>query len=145
MKYTVETMINLPRKRVVELFDNIDNIQYWQDGFISFETISGEEGQKGAKALLKYQFGKREIELTETITVQNLPDEFSGIYEMKGMWNEVKNYFIEVDENTTKWVSENEFRLSGFMKIVGFFNSKGFKKQTNKMHRKFKEFAESQK
>ena len=26
----------------------------------------------------------------ETITVKNFPDEFSAIYEAKGVWNEVK-------------------------------------------------------
>ena len=44
--------------------------------------------------------GKREIDMIETITVKNLPKEFSATYEAKGVWNEMKNYFEEIDENS---------------------------------------------
>jgi len=33
MKYTSEVTINLPRDRVVELFDDPDNLPKWQKGF----------------------------------------------------------------------------------------------------------------
>lgn len=92
MKYTSEIEINLPRERVIELFDNQDNMTKWQSGLISFEHVEGEVGQEGAKSNLKYKMGKREIEMVETITKRNLPDEFFGTYETKGVWNEVKNF-----------------------------------------------------
>ncbi|MGZ5244525.1 MAG: SRPBCC family protein, partial [Bacteroidia bacterium] len=78
MKFTVETEINQPVEKVVKLFDNPENMKHWQPGLISFETISGTPGQPGAKARLKYKMGKREIEMIETITVNKLPEEFSG-------------------------------------------------------------------
>ena len=87
---------------------------------------------------------KREIIIVETITVKNFPDEFSAIYETKGVWNEVKNYFHEVDENTTKWVSENEFRCSGFMKLFALLLPGSFKEETMKYLNYFKEFAEKE-
>ena len=68
---------------------------------------------------------------------------FSGFYEAKGVWNEMKNYFYKVDKNTTKWVSENEFRCSGFMKIIAFFMPGSFKKETMKYLEYFKEFTEN--
>ena len=37
MKFTNEVTINLPRARVVELFDNPDNMKQWQKGMESFE------------------------------------------------------------------------------------------------------------
>ena len=55
--------------------------------------------------------------MVKTITVRNFPNEFFAIYEAIGVWNEVKNYFYEIDDNTTKWVSENEFRYNGFMML----------------------------
>lgn len=144
MKYSVEIEINLPRKKVLELFDSTENLFKWQPGLISFDHISGTAGEVGAKSKLLYKMGKREIEMVETITVKNLPDEFSGTYEAKGVWNEVKNYFHEIDENTTKWVSENEFKCSGFMKIIAWLMPGNFKKETKKYLIYFKEFTENQ-
>jgi hypothetical protein len=142
LKYNVEITINLPRTKVIELFDSTDNLKKWQPGLISFDHVSGTPGEVGAKSKLHYRMGKRDIEMIETITVKNLPDEFSGTYEAKGVWNEVKNFFYEVDEQTTKWVSENEFRCSGFMKIFIFLMPGSFKKETQKYLEQFKEFAE---
>jgi len=132
----------LPVTRVVELFDSVDNLKEWQPGFVSFEPVSGTPGQPGAKARLQYKMGKREIEMIETITVKNLPHEFSGTYEAKGVWNETKNFFIPLDENRTLYKSENEFRLSGFMMIIGFLMPGAFKKQSMQYLELFKAFAE---
>ena len=96
----------------------------------------------GAKSRFEYKMGKREIKMVETITVRNFPDKFSAIYEAKGVWNEVKNFFQVIDENTTKWVSENEFRCSGFMKIFALLLPRSFKKDTLKYLKYFKELAE---
>ena len=144
MKFTVEITINLPRNRVITLFDSTENLYKWQPGLISFEHESGTAGEVGAKSRLEYKMGKREVKMVETITVRNFPDEFSAIYEAKGVWNEVKNYFHEVDENTTKWVSENEFRCSGFMKLFALLLPGSFKKETMKYLKYFKEFAEKE-
>ena len=143
MKFTVKIKINLARNKVIELFDSTENLKKWQPGLLSFEHQIGTPGEVGAKSRLQYKTGKREIEMVETITVKNLPDEFSGIYEAKGVWNEVKNYFYKVDKNTTKWVSENEFRCSGFIKIIAFFMPGSFKKETMKYLEYFKEFTEN--
>ena len=143
MKFTVKIKINLARNKVIELFDSTENLKKWQPILLSFEHQSGTPGEVGAKSRLQYKTGKREIEMVETITVKNLPDEFSGIYEAKGVRNEVKNYFYKVDKNTNKWVSENEFRCSGFMKIIAFFMPGSFKKETMKYLEYFKEFSEN--
>lgn len=144
MKYSVEIENNLPRKRVLELFDSTENLFKWQPGLVSFDHISGTAGEVGAKSKLLYKMGSRKIEMIETITVKNLPDEFSGTYEANGVWNEVKKYFQEIDENKTKWVSENEFQCSGFMTIIAWLMPENFKKETKKYLKLFKEFAECQ-
>jgi hypothetical protein len=144
MKYTIETEINLPIARVVELFDDPENLKHWQPGLVSFEPISGTPGQPGAKSRLKYKMGKRDIEMIETITVRNLPDEFSGTYEAKGVFNIVKNYFKPISESKTKYINENEFQFKGFMKIIGFLMPGAFRKESEKYLLQFKEFAEKQ-
>ena len=145
MKYKQSIIVNLPIEKVIELFDNPDNMKYWQEGFISFEHLSGEPGHTGAKSKLKYKMGKNEIEMIETITVRDLPREFSAIYEAKGVWNEVKNYFEPIDANSTKWTSENTFNFKGFMKIIAFLMPGMFKKQSYKFMEDFKKFAEGNK
>lgn len=143
MKYANEIEIKLPRQRVIELFDNPDNMSKWQEGFVSFETLNGEPGQEGAKAKLKYKMGKREVEMIETITKRNLPDEFNGTYEAKNVFNIVSNKFIDLG-NSTKWLSENKFRFNGFMRIIALFMPGAFEKQSLKYMKDFKKFAENE-
>ena len=135
-------VINLPLKKVIELFDSEENLFKWQPELISFEHLSGEKGEVGAKSKLRYTMGKREIEMIETITVKNLPKEFSATYEAKDVWNEMKNYFEEIDENSTRWQADSHFEFSGFMKLIGFFLPGSFKKQSQKSLDLFKAFAE---
>ena len=144
MKYTNEVIIDLPLKKVLELFDSEENMFKWQPELISFEHVSGEKGEVGAKSNLLYKMGKREVEMVETIIKKDLPGEFNFTYEAKGVWNEMKNSFEEVDPSKTKWISHSEFRFSGFMKLIGFLMPGPFKKQSQLALDRFKAFAESQ-
>ncbi len=142
MKYSSEVILNLPLNKVIELFDSEENLFKWQPELISIEHISGEKGAVGAKSKMKYKMGNSEVEMIETITVKDFPKEFSGIYEAKGVWNEMKNSFEEIDPNTTLWRSHSHFEFSGFMKLMGIFMSGAFKKQSQKSLDLFKAFAE---
>lgn len=144
MKYTVSIDINQPREKVVELFDNPDNMKHWQKGFISMAHMSGTPGTEGAKSKLAYKMGKREIEMVETIKKHNLPHEFTAIYETQGVWNENVNTFEKIGVNQTKWVTDATFKFSGFMKLMAFFMPGAFKKQTLTFMEDFKSFAENQ-
>lgn len=144
MKYTSEIEINQPIDKVIELFDNPENMSKWMEGLQSFEHLSGNQGEVGAKSRLKFKMGKREIEMIETITVRNLPQEFSGTYEAKGVYNIVKNSFIKLSDSKTKYITENEFQFSGFMKIIAFLMPSAFKKQCYRYLLDFRNFAESQ-
>ena len=56
MKYIKEVQINLPPKKVIELFDNTENLSMWPDGLISFDHIDVEHGQEGANQNCKVFF-----------------------------------------------------------------------------------------
>ena len=142
MKYTNEIEIDLPVEKVIELFDEPENLKHWQPGLVSFEHVSGTPGQPGAKSRLKYKMGSREIEMIETITKRDLPREFAGIYEAKGVYNVISNKFTPLGGHKTKWVAENEFQFSGFMKLFGWLMPGSFKKQGQKFLDDFKKFAE---
>lgn len=143
MKYDIDIVIEKPLKEVVELFTNPDHIKDWQTGFESLEHLSGEEGLTGAKSKLNYNMGKRKIEMIETIEKNELPKMFIAIYEAKGVWNRIENEFLAIDQNKTQWKTKNEFKFSGFMKLMGFLMPKAFKKQSRMYLEQFKAFAES--
>ncbi|MAS36706.1 MAG: hypothetical protein CL610_22065 [Anaerolineaceae bacterium] len=144
MQYTTEITINLPRQRVIELFDDPDSLQKWQPGLKSFEHLSGEPGQPGAKSKLVYDMNGRKIEMIETITRRDLPDEFSGTYDAPGVHNVIVNRFYEAGPNQTRWVTENEFNFNNLlMRLMGMLMPGSFRKQTQQNMNDFKAFAES--
>ncbi|MCB0465400.1 MAG: SRPBCC family protein [Aequorivita sp.] len=144
MKYSVSITIDKPVDEVIALFDNVDNMKKWMKGLERFEPISGTPGEVGAKSRLEFKMGKREIEMIETITAKNLPEEFTGTYEAKGVFNIVKNSFEPLPDNKTKYSTEQEFQFKGFMKLFGLLMPGAFKKQSMKYLQDFKAFAESQ-
>ncbi|NOU60743.1 SRPBCC family protein [Marinifilum caeruleilacunae] len=144
MKYTVEIEINKPIDEVVKLFDNEDNLFKWMRGLQSIEHLSGEPGKNGSTSKMIFKQGKREIEMLETVISLNLPDEFIASYEAKGVYNLAKISFLPMGDNKTKYVTEQEFQLKGFMKVVGLIMPGAFKKQTASYLKMFKDFAEDQ-
>ena len=143
MHYSATVEIDLPRERVIELFDNPDNMPHWQPSLLGFTHLTGEAGQAGATSELKYQMGKREVVMIETITERNLPDVFSATYETKGVWNQVSNHFVEQD-GKTMWTMNTVFKCTGMLRIMAWLMPGMFKKQTTADMLRFKAFAESQ-
>lgn len=144
MKYSSHILIDLPRERVIELFDNPDNMSKWMKGLESFETFEGEPGQPGAKSKMVFQMGKRRIEMVETIHKRELPDLFSGAYEAKGVYNEVENRFEDLGDQT-KYTTQHYFKFESLgMRLMAFLMPKAFKKQSMTYLMDFKAFAESE-
>ena len=143
MKYTTEIQVALPRTEFIEKFDSTENMKHWQKGLKAYKFLEGEPGQEGSQMELVYQMGKRELVMIETILRSNFPYEFHATYDAKGAHNIQKNYFKEIDDENTLWISESEFQLSGFfMKLMGFLMPGAFKKQTLAYLQSFKAFAE---
>ncbi|WP_109300587.1 SRPBCC family protein [Aquimarina sp. AU474] len=142
MEYTLDIEIGLPRNEVITKFDNEENMKHWQRGLVSIEHLSGEKGKTGATAKLNYKMGKREIEMIETITLLDLPEAFHLTFDAKNVYNIQENYFEELSNGNTKWISKNEFKFSGFMKLMRFLMPGAFKKQSHTYMKDFKAFAE---
>ena len=142
MKYTTEIVVDLPRDTFIEKLDNPDNMKHWMRGLLSYEAISGEPGQEGARMNMRFKMGKREMEMVETIIKRNMPEELHTTYDTKGVHNIQKNYFKEED-GKTRWISESEFQFERFgMKLMAFLMPGAFKKQSRKYAEDFKNFAE---
>ena len=146
MKFTCYIDINAPVGQVLKLFQDPENLQYWQDGFISYAHTEGNPGAVGSKNRFMYKTGGRELELIETIHVNNLPTEFTAEYWSKPMVNLMTNRFETLDENNTRYISEIEYtQFNGIMpKLMAWMFPGLFKKQVNKWMSQLKEFVENQ-
>lgn len=144
MKYSTEIILDIPREEVIKKLDNIDNLKHWQRGLVAAEHLEGIPGKIGAKMKLRYELGKRKIELIETITKSDFPNEFHANYDTEGVRNIQKNYFEELPNGKTKWRSDVEFHFTNFMmKTMGFLMPGTFKKQSLKYLQDFKAFVEN--
>jgi len=145
MRYSTEVIIDLPMDQVLPLFDNADNLSKWMKGLVYFETIEGEAGQVGAKSIMRFELGKRKMEMTETILKHDLPQEYLCSYEAPGTYNEVKIHFEEIDKTHTKYVAEHFFKFESWaMKLMGALMPGMFKKQSLQYSNDFKAFAEGE-
>lgn len=62
MSYTVAVEVSQPRDKLVALFDNVDNLAFWQKGFVSHTPESGDSGTPGAKARIKFKRETDEVD-----------------------------------------------------------------------------------
>ena len=142
MKYEQKIVIDKPLNEVIEKFSDPDSLKHWQEGFIFMKPINGVLGEKGSQNLLKFKMNGREIEMTETILYNELPQKYEATYVAQGVFNQQANYFEEIEPGKTLWRTHNEFRFSGFMKAIGMLMPGAFKKQSKQFMTDFKAFAE---
>lgn len=143
MKYSNEITINIPFSKMIQLFENPENLKKWQPDVVSFERVSGEIGQPGAVSKMKVDMKVKVIEMKEIILERNLPSTFKMKYEADGVTNIVTNSFREVSADQTYWKMHNDFRFQGIMKYAALALKGIFKKQTLVTMERFKKFAES--
>lgn len=127
---------------IVTLFDNPNNYPSWMEGLLSIKVIEGKVGEVGTKSLFRFKMGNKEMEMTETILVKNLPDEYKVGYTANGVSNTVKSTFSELDPERTLYITYNEFEFTGFMKFIAFIMPGSFKKTSQKYLDDFKNFVE---
>lgn len=144
MKYLCTVEINAPLEKVILLWENEDHLKDWQDGFVKTELLSGDKNTAGSKSKIHLQHGKRKMELIETILVNNLPHEKTGLYEHIHMTNTQTTRFEVLSNNKTKYISEVEYtKFNGFMpKLMAKIFPGMFKKQSQKWMNQFKIFVE---
>lgn len=146
MKFSGFVDINQPREKVVKLFAEPKYLGEYQDGFQKKILVSGKAGENGAVSKMYYKYGKRELELTETITANKLPDSFAAHYHHIHMDNTMLCRFENLGENRTRYHYEFEYtRINWFMpRLMAILFPGIYRKQGEKWMRQFKEFAEQQ-
>lgn len=129
---------------VIALWEDEANFEFWQDGFVSIELVSGVKNSVGAISHICIQQGKMKIELKETLLVNNLPLEKTARYVHKHMINTQTTRFEMVNEDVTRYISEVEYTyFNGLtLKIMAKLFPNKFKAQSQKWMLQFKKFAE---
>jgi uncharacterized membrane protein len=140
IRYRLEIEIHKPIEQVTSLFINRDHLPKWQPGLLSSEQV---ESYPYPRYKLRFDFGRRKMEMTETIIRNELPHHFEGTYVMKGIHNHIHNSFEPSGPGATRWIYDTEFRFKGLMKIVALFMKDGLRKQSEMIMANFKRFAEN--
>lgn len=146
MKFHGSIEINRPLHEVADLFANPDNLPRWQDGFVRKELVSGTEGQDGAVSKLHYSYRGREMELTETVVANRLPDSFEAHYHHTHMDNTLETTFTALGGDRTLYETKGEYlAFRGLLpRLTARLFPGVFKRQALRWLDDFKTFAESQ-
>ncbi len=146
MKFKGSIEITKSREEVVKYFEDPKYLKEYQDGFVSKELVSGTAGKEGAVSKMMYKYGKRDMELTETILTNNLPEYFESSYHHIHMDNFMRCKFISLDDNRTRYEYEFEYtRINWVMpKLIAILFPGMYRKQGEKWMKQFKEFVERQ-
>jgi len=146
MKYKGSIEIAKSREEVVKYFADPKYLGEYQDGFIAKNLISGELGKDGAISKMFYKFGNRDMELTETIIANRLPESFESSYHHRHMDNFMRCKFILLENNRTRYEYEFEYtRINWLMpKLMSILFPNMYRKQGEKWMRQFKDFVEKQ-
>lgn len=142
MKYTIDININLPREKLIELFDDRDKLSKWQEGLKSITPLEGKAGAEGSTSRMVYAGRKGDLVITETIKKRDFPEEYRATYTSKGVYNEVTNYFTEPEPGRTLWTMINIFKFKGIMALMAPFMKTAFSSNTLLNMERFKAFAE---
>ena len=143
MKSSYEIIINRPRQRVLDLIMDPANFPKWQFGVKTFQLLSGQQGQPGARAKVVIETHSVKLEMTETIVARQLPDLYSLRYEGKGVKNFVENRFYEDGPDRTRWTMTNTLEVGLMMAVAGPFINEIIGKQNHDSMKAFKNFAEN--
>jgi hypothetical protein len=146
MKFKGSIEIDKPQEVVSSFFINPDYLGEYQEGFLRKELVSGNAGEKGAISKMYYAMGKREMELTETVIANNLPNVFEGHYHHKHMDNTMKCTFTALEPNKTLYESEIEYtRINWVMpRLMAILFPGMYKKPAQRWLNNFKAFVEKQ-
>jgi hypothetical protein len=142
MRYQVYVDIDLPIEKVVKKFENSENYYDWMEGLEKIEHVQGETGEEGAQNYFHFKTGKRAMKMLETVKRNNLPHSYLISYEVNGVYNEVDSQFEALDEESTRYTTDNLFKFKGVMQLMALFMKGTFKKQSLSYLNAFKKFVE---
>ncbi|GAA3674125.1 polyketide cyclase/dehydrase/lipid transport protein [Lentzea atacamensis] len=138
MRFTSEIVLNKPIERVRVLTSDPAHVHQWQPDLLSITQHSETPGAAGSTATLTY----RKFTLEETVLAATA-DERTSRYETRGMVHTITNRYTRIDDQRTKLVSDNEFQLSGLLKLGRRVLEKSLREQAERNLGNFKAFIDN--
>tara|TARA_B100000508_G_C11448020_1_gene272482 strand:+ start:1191 stop:1646 length:456 start_codon:yes stop_codon:yes gene_type:complete len=144
MKFNCSIVIDLPKEKLVSLWQDESRFPHWQKGFKSKQLIQGNKGEKDAVSEIVLDFKGKDMILKETVVENQLPDYKKVYVAHKHMCNFLTDQFESKGEHQTVWTAEVEYtQFIGFLpKLMAKFFPSMFKKQVQKWLDDFKHYAE---
>lgn len=144
MKYSLTGTCDCPRDAFIHYMFTPEHMEVWQKSLISHEALSGTPGTAGSKSRLIHTFGKRRVEMIETVEESKLPDGLTAIYEAPGAWNRVEFRFSETRTGGTSWHMDSEFRCTGFLRLMTLLFPGMFRRTSRKEMESLRTYAEAE-
>lgn len=144
MKFKSSIIINRPRDTIVAIFSNSEYLKEYQEGFLRKVVVQGNEWENGTISKVYYKNGRYEMELTETIVANLLPDSLEAYYHHKHMDNSYKTSFTVIKDNQTEYGVEGEYtRINWIMpKLIAILFPNMYRKPVKRWMVNFKNFVE---
>jgi len=143
MKLNYEVIIDASLEDVWAAFQDIRNMDRWQQNFVSCSHKTGVPGQPGSVAELTYDENDKRVVLTETIAERRENDFMAANYESSYGSTLIVNRFEAIDASATRWTSWCNFRFRGVMKVLSVFAGRTIRKRTEGDMQRFKLMVES--
>ncbi|MFD5829871.1 SRPBCC family protein [Lentzea sp. NPDC060358] len=138
MRFTKQVVLDQPIERVRALTSDPDHPRHWQPDLVGITRRTGTPGAPGATATLKY----RTFTFEETV-LSATADERVSRNEMTGMVHTITNRFSAIDDRHTLLVCDNEFELSGLLRLAGRVLEKTLREQVERNVAHFKAFIDA--
>jgi len=144
MKFRTEIIIDRNIEDVAMVFGNPENTLKWLEGLRSVNLVSGDLGEVGSKSKVVFDSAAGRMEMTETVTVRDLPCEYATTYEGVGYFSWSHHAFEQIDQNSTRYILEQEVQLHGALKAASFLLKGTIRRQVKRTAAAFKKFTEAE-
>lgn len=138
-----ETIIDLPRDLMVQLYVDIDLFPKWQRNFVSHKLVSDAATGEMEVSEVSYKVGGKILTFLRKVLRFDLPDSIVSTFEIDGLRQILVNDFLVMDDDSSKIVTNvtvstsSDISESDFDSVVLMFLN-----QTINIHSDFKKFAE---
>lgn len=119
--FKYELIINAPRFKVIQFFDNDDNLEKWQPELLKKKLLKGKNRSKNSKYILAYNLNGKLFELFGKIEGRHFPEVFTESFRRKGIMNWVVHYFSITKDKKTKWLVDNMFSFKTPIDFVLYY------------------------
>lgn len=143
-KFNTETIVDLPRETVVDLYTDIQYFSHWQQNFVAHKYLSDPDEGELEVAEVTYNFEGNSVTFIRKVLKMDLPEVIVSTFEINGIREIVETKFVAISARQTKILVEVVISTESAVVQADFVKlTEAFRIQTAAMQQSFKRFAES--